>query len=321
MDSSEALTPDLRAALEGFDREADAIIASFVKPLKAKEPPPVIYHYTNDLGLRGILETGKIWLTNIFNLNDPSELSHGFSLAVKILNNKAASGQTWSKELAEQLEAFVQRRGIQRVGHYFVCSFSSCRDDLGQWRAYADNGRGYALGFDTNALEAAFTNLAELRSAHLTFRVTYDDAQLEEMHRRIVEKMFEVITLSAENNLPFTTIQDYLVELSTSFAARLLRAALYFKHKAYDNEEEYRFLQLYSHEEPVPDLRLRARPYSLVKYREFDWRSVAPRALKEIVVGPAADYEKVSTFARECLGSFHNGNVGIDGSKIPYRAV
>ena len=77
MGSSEAITPDLRLALERFDREADAIIDSFVKPLKAQEPPLVIYHYTDDLGLRGILETGKIWLTNIFNLNDPSELSHG----------------------------------------------------------------------------------------------------------------------------------------------------------------------------------------------------------------------------------------------------
>jgi hypothetical protein len=34
-------------------------------------PPPIIYHYTNDAGLRGILESGKLWLTDIFDLNDP----------------------------------------------------------------------------------------------------------------------------------------------------------------------------------------------------------------------------------------------------------
>ena len=83
---------DMIDALAKFDSTAKQIIDSFCKTLESQEPPQTIYHYTNDVGLKGILETGQLWLSDIFNLNDPSELSHGFSHAVKILNNKAANG-------------------------------------------------------------------------------------------------------------------------------------------------------------------------------------------------------------------------------------
>jgi hypothetical protein len=147
----------MRTALDGFDRPAGQVIAAFVMPLDSQSPPPLIYHYTNDVGLTGILDSGKIWFTDIFDLNDPSELSHGFAHAVNILKRTAAGGPPESKLFAQQFEAFLTQGGIQAVAHYFVCSFSSNSDDLGQWRAYGDNGRGYALGFDARAIEKGFT--------------------------------------------------------------------------------------------------------------------------------------------------------------------
>ena len=47
------------------------------------------------------------------------------------------------------------RGGIEQVAHFFVCCFSKAEEDLGQWRAYADNGRGYSIGFDAHMLEQA----------------------------------------------------------------------------------------------------------------------------------------------------------------------
>lgn len=121
---------DMQDALELFGCEAEQIIASFVRTLESQKPAPIIYHYTDDVGLRGILETGQLWLTNVFNLNDPSELSHGLSHAVKILNSKAAKGPLESKLFAEDLAAFIEQRGIQKSGHYFLCSFSSCGAEM-----------------------------------------------------------------------------------------------------------------------------------------------------------------------------------------------
>jgi len=140
MTESDILPANLRAEVGKFDAAADEIIQSIGRALNAREPPPIIYHYTNDAGLRAILESGKLWLTDIFDLNDPSELSHGFSHAVSILSNKAADGHRLTKVFAQAFEKF--RGELQVSAHFFVGSFSSDKDDLGQWRAYADNGRG-----------------------------------------------------------------------------------------------------------------------------------------------------------------------------------
>ena len=97
MTDVDIVPPDMTLELQQFDKDAEQITKSLVGTIEASPPPPIIYHYTNDVGLRGILEAGRVWLTDIFSLNDPSELSHGFSHVVKILNDKAVTGPAESK--------------------------------------------------------------------------------------------------------------------------------------------------------------------------------------------------------------------------------
>jgi Protein of unknown function (DUF2971) len=314
---------DVRDTLDNFDRAADAIVASIVADLESRPPPSIIYHYTNDVGFRGILESGKIWLTDIFNLNDPSELKHGFSHAVDILGELArADGSPESAEYCKWFEHFAKTGGIQAAAHFFVASFSAVGNDLGQWRAYADNGRGYALGFDTASLEAAFTKgpPASLGSSN-TFPIVYDDKKLIKLHRQIIELAFPLISLPSTRGMDPLISRAYDRQLSVLLAMHALRAALFFKHEAYSNEKEYRFLEIYRSDQPAPEVKFRSRSYSLVRYREFDWRPVSAGALKRIVVGPAADVDKASQFARDCLAAFDRPGVPIDQSGIPYRAM
>jgi hypothetical protein len=149
-----SIPQDMQDALDRFTSDAEKIINSFLQSLQSlpQARPPIIYHYTHDVGLRGILESGRLWLTDIFNLNDPSELRHGLSPAINIMNKRAANGSPVSQIFAKAFE-----QGFEESGKVFVCSFSSRGNELGQWRAYADNGRGYVLAFDTKALEATFT--------------------------------------------------------------------------------------------------------------------------------------------------------------------
>jgi hypothetical protein len=70
-----------------------------------------------------------------------------------------------------------------------------------------------------------------------------------------------------------------------------------------------------------PEVKFRTRGYSLVKYREFDWRRLAAGALKEIVIGPAADRDKGFQFATDCLRLFHGAMFVPVYSSIPYRAI
>jgi hypothetical protein len=321
MTKGAVIPQEMADALRKFSDESGHINDTIVNDLVSKrELPPVIYHYTNDLGLRGILETGIFWLTDIFNLNDPSELRHGFSHAINALNNMAATGPPESKFFAERFEAFDKE--IQNSAHFFVCSFSSCGDDLGQWRAYADNGRGYTLGFDAKVIEDAFMNEGKTRSLdNATFPVIYNDRRLAEIQRQLIERMFHLISLPHGRNLGRDSLIQYLVKLSVLLTRHALYSALYFKHEAYSNEKEYRFLQILPWmDASPPEVKFRSRSYSLVRYREFDWRTLASKALKEIKIGPAADKEKASQFALECLREFNTTHTKLTYSAIPYRA-
>ena len=313
--------PDMQGALTRFKREAETILDSALGYLASKEPPPIIYHYTNDMGLRGILESGCFWLTDVFDLNDPSELNHGFSQAVKVLNARAATGPPETPRFARLFEAFAREGAVQKIAHFFVCSFSAHKDDLGQWRAYADNGRGYAMAFDAKTLEQAF--VAESTMPMLsngTFPVLYDDARLAEIYGQLVNEAFPLISLPRGQNLQGPVINAYISQLDFWLTYYAVQAMLYFKHEAYKTEEEYRFLQIHRADEEPP-VRFRQRPYSLVRYREFEWKGKVSTALKQIVTGPSADRNVAVGFAKACVRSFHGGEVEIIHSAVPYRAM
>lgn len=131
----DAVPRDMQDALEKFNDDAAEIVQSLLATLESQPPPPIVYHYTNDVGLKGILETGQLWLTDIFSLNDPSELAHGFSVAINVLTSKVASDSVVGEKFAKNFAAFAQQGALPKVAHFFICSFSSCGDDLGQWRA------------------------------------------------------------------------------------------------------------------------------------------------------------------------------------------
>ena len=210
---------------------------------------------------------------------------------------------------------------VEEIAHYFVCRFSRAADDLGQWRAYADNGRGFAIGFDGRMLEEGFTKGAgAATSGRMSFPLTYGNDPLRQMYQQIIDKSIPFVSAVRGRDLSDDAITKYLEQLSINVSVTIVRAALFFKHQAYSNEEEHRFLEIHQ-AGPVSDLKFRGRPYSLIRYREFDWRSVSPEALKRIVIGPAADESVAFQFVTDCLRVFHiPSGVTTMVSEIPYRA-
>jgi Protein of unknown function (DUF2971) len=310
---------EMRQAIEGFTRHTGDIVKSFLQKITEIPLPPKIFHYTDDVGLRGILETGTLRLTDIFYLNDPSELRHGCKLDEFMTVAEAAGAEERPAivEFAGKLAGRLQH-DIPRVANMFVLSFSEAGDDLAQWRAYADNGRGYALGFDARMLEDAFGKSGQGCSS---FPVSYCESELRHMRQQIIDAVRPLITLHRGKAMTPDAQKKYLETLLTVCGWQVMRVAVFFKHHAYTNEQEYRFQESFMRG-TVLDIKYRTRPYTLIRYKEFDWRSAVPDSLKKIVVGPAsADSDKARQFAEDCLRRYHVGAVKISCSPIPYRAV
>jgi hypothetical protein len=319
MDKQDHVPGDMRQAIVEFSQKAQAIVDSFRQTLEQQPSPGMIYHYTNDVGLRGIIETGRLWFTDIFDLNDHSELMHGVDPALEAIEEESRKRPKEVEIFSRSLRRALQG-GIERTANFFVCCFSKTEDDLGQWRAYADNGRGYALGFDRQVLENAFGTLPQ-GPFLMAIPLCYGEMELREVERQIIAEAVPLISMPRGRKLLSGSINEYMLDLSVAVAVHIVGAALFFKHKAYSNEQEYRFLQMYGAGSVVPDLKYRSRAYSLVRYREFDWRTAAAGALKRIIVGPAADKSLASRFASDCLHAFHltPADVSIGESTIPYR--
>jgi hypothetical protein len=313
-----SIPSDMQEALERFRDEAEEILASFLHTISSQQPPAVIYHYTNDAGLKGILETGKIWLSDIFSLNDPSELSHGFSIFVETCKPSPRLGRQRPRHLQPQRNRLLDR--IRDTAQYFICSFSSSGDDLGQWRAYADNGHGFALGFDASILDSLFEMQCKDPIPNTaSFPISYEDDKLATIHGDLVSRMFGLISLPRGRNLSDAVLNAYMANLTVLLASHAMHACLFFKHQCYKNEQEYRFLKVHEADPALAGVKVRMRPYSIVKYLEFDWKSDNSGALKRIIVGPAANPEKASRFAKDCLHMFCSGSISVDRSQVPYR--
>ncbi|MGN4998919.1 DUF2971 domain-containing protein [Aeromonas veronii] len=101
----------------------------------------IIYHYTDLNAFLSIIKNKKLWLSAANNLNDYYEVDWFLNkihkkLSKVVNDNNHNCLDTYWQMLRKQL------------GIPYICSFSKNGDLLSQWRAYADNGYGVAIGFN-----------------------------------------------------------------------------------------------------------------------------------------------------------------------------
>jgi hypothetical protein len=317
------LPDELENLLIDFWRSSEAILEEFKRPWGSSPAPDIIYHYTNDVGLSGILESGKIWLNDLFQMNDPSELRHGVEHAIELTKAIAQKCGPEMQFFADHFNA-IRKGGIERSAHYFIASFSSNGDELGQWRAYADDGHGFALGFDGCSFEQGFARADDSKTAGIqTFPLFYDNGPLRAVQEKIVALVEPLMLRPSGRGFSEQILREYMRRLTVEFSVAVFHSAIYFKYHAYKAEDEYRFLSIQRGDRPPVGALSRSRPYGLIRYIEYDWRSVVPGALKHIMIGPAADEDKARTFVNMCLDVFGYDpqNIVVRKSPIPYRSL
>ena len=122
----------------------------------------IIYHYCSLDTFVNIVRGNKLWLSNVFCMNDYEEHRWFRRLVQKVAKEMVASGEVSQDELRKGLvrgdsildiedERFGD--GVNTWKQVYCISFSKDGDSLSQWRAYGDNGQGVAIGFRGRYLE------------------------------------------------------------------------------------------------------------------------------------------------------------------------
>jgi hypothetical protein len=270
-----ALRPELEASLIEFtawwrEQEARAASEDGVKE--------TLYHYTSMAGLLGIVQSERLWFTNLFHLSGPADHSTGIGIAHDILKHKSRSSGI-GKEFCDRALGLLDKAGGELLGP-FIASFSSDGEDLEQWRAYADDGHGAALALDPSVLGAQ-------AGQALIAQVTYDPAKCQAGMNRAIQRAVSVLW-----QCNFRSDEErgcFIERLAADLCSSILFYAATTREPSYAHEKEVRIILLRNLPAMVPHIEARIRGRSLVPYISGRL-PLRPEdgALVRIVAGPAA---------------------------------
>ena len=274
----------------------------------APKPKALLYHYTTQRGLLGIIENREIWATHHQCLNDTQEFFH----AKELFRQEIAERADTDPLLAEMQRTLDGERGFEDVNLY-VASLSEDEDSLAQWRAYGGPASGFSLGFDTEGII--------LPSEFRLVPCIYEETKQSEILRSLVVGLLEKL-----HEIPKDiTIRPYVETLCRT---ELHSLALLLKHPKFAEEREWRIISVGPMMEDPPDegeapLDFREGRSTLIPYRRVPLRSNKSRLpfpLAEVVVGPNPNPEQSIRSVRSLLASHGLSNYcSCRRSDVPYR--
>jgi hypothetical protein len=301
--------------------EASARIGASRKHVHAV-PPQLLFHYTNAAGMRGILDSSRLWATNYRFLNDASEVSYAMTMFTSVVQEQLANCD--SAVVAEFLDRTLRTaNAFDEMFDCYVACFCERDDLLNQWRVYAEAGGGYALGFASRQIGLRTGELHPAQDFMLR-KVVYN----EKLQRQLLS---EVLSLAAE------TLRDATKGVSVSDANNLIarccqfvraEAADYiicFKHPAFSVEEEWRLCHIVGPGEDSHVL-FREGAYGLTPYVSLDPSPMAGvhrdrLPLARITHGPVSDPTNVRFALQKLLRTKGYAFAEVSGSMLPLRVV
>ncbi len=289
---------------------------------QVKEP---LYHYTDAAGLKGIIENQEIWFTSIFHLNDPSELRHGLKCAVYELRNRRGiagqQGDTVTQWVCDDVERFVTAPELISEFGFFVASFSRAPDDLGQWRAYGDDGRGFAIGFAPSLFAVDQTVSAPNPGDNIFVApVTYGDQATRQQQGEAITTALDYIKDAIKDPIKKDSdqIKRFIVHMRRELLVCLIWNSIVTKHDAYSSEREVRLIIL-GRRCSFTRIETRTRKSELVPFIRSPIQRKIQRSISKIIIGPAAE-PGAEDAVKHLLQSSHIDPTNLlVRSTIPYR--
>jgi hypothetical protein len=283
-----------------------------------------LYHFTDAGGLKGIVDNQEIWLTSVLHLNDPSEVKYGIEAAkqeLQALINE--SGGEFLQEFCDHIEFLITHNRDDVFG-FFVANFSRAGDELGQWRGYGDNGRGFAVGLNPGLFQSTDTPDPKTPEKNVFVApVSYGERngrmKQRETLRRAIAVMQKIISTKEGRVLMLKNEAELRVKICMELAVPILWNSVTTKHDAYKAEREVRRI-IIGHLPRFISIETRIRKGELVPFLRSHISTHDKGDIVKIVIGPAAEptaEDSVKNLLR---------TQGIDPvrrvvrSKIPYRS-
>lgn len=314
--------------------------------------PEKLYHYTDDAGIKGIIENKKLWLTRIDFLNDPSERNYFIKVLESMINRAKYRGKKsrniqFAKDLEVLKELFVtisevvygkclisdcitrnhfsnvltrkQFRDI--VEHsvkygfdkYYVLSLTKRDDDLPLWSMYCQN-EGYNIEFDTTELVENMINYQK------------DNVQLESyvnLQSRVLYNHGDVYDFIKHlYDTRFIHIKNLRTRITGLFSVAIVGSA-FIKNRKFNFENESRIVVAKmdnpNSPETYSEVQFRVRNDTLIPYIEVPITNGTNWPIKSVKLGPKNKKDTSLPGIRLLLEKHGLSNINISNSDIPLR--
>ena len=193
-----SLPPELTRAPIEFDTWSQARLS-----VEQKESAPIepLYHYTDERGLHGILESQRLRCFSHQNQKDQNEFAFSLGIARRVIREGAQSGDGVTHHFCACLDDLLETNGLATPFEFYLFSLSRHRDDKRQWQEYGQAGRGYAIGFAPVLFQPTQTELNEraIENVHIG-RVIYGEEATAARHRLVIERSAEITSRVARSN-------------------------------------------------------------------------------------------------------------------------
>lgn len=283
------------------------------------DPPDLLFHYTSAQGLLAILESNKVWATNLRHMNDFSELDYAHQLISEVFDEIGGSSESepignflnWCKQFFNPFETLFEGYG-----------FCFCKegDLLSQWREYAEKGTGYSIGFDNGLLAEALKG----RTGTTVTKVIYEPVRQKE----IVQNLLTVIIEEVDKVISNDTLTDVektapLKHLAGHVIMAMAPLVYSFKDPAFEEENEWRIVKSLGVNE-VDELKFRTSMGNLVPYFELqilipEGKNAGKLPIKSVVQGPHVAPDTGEKALASLLKKLDYQGIDLKKSKVPLR--
>jgi hypothetical protein len=273
-----------------------------------------LYHYTGVGSLMGMANTKCLWASNIYYMNDSKEIVHACNVLENVLRARLAFGNPESSE-TEFLKQFQNWVNFCRTTTYdlFVFSLSEESSILSQWRSYTPHGKGVSIGFPKDLLDSVMQK-SNLRIA----KCIYKTHEQEQILSSLIEKLLRTFrqdesTINLTQAHPTQSYHPYLEK----FRSEVLQVLAIIKHKAFEEEKEWRLISAYYPMYTIPAIKFREGASMLVPYIEIPLGESKPY-FEKVILGPSP-HQNLSMSALAKFLSNQNLCGRTENSVIPYR--
>lgn len=268
----------------------------------------LICHYTSAVALKNILEEQTLRFTRWDFLNDESEMVHIHEIVKNCLKKKKYP-KKFKELILSTNDLMVETRNVEinkDLKNDYILSFSINPDSLPMWSCYTKNNQsdGYNIDFDATILMPFLSKIPNIETSLV--KLIYKSDEKKRIVNEFLDNLYEMYV-----NIGYAPNRSDVVFLCFKSSINML--SKYFKHDAFEYENEYRIIA----NAPIENEKVIEKNGVFVPYIELGFPK---KSVKYVNISPTLSKRNPQIGLRTLLEN--NGyDCDIIYSTIPFRNI